>query len=100
MSLRERLLRFRFRRGIKYVPIRLGSGDLEWIKFREVTADEIFRAFGAGARPRRKEEHRRCDVTRFDQLRIAWQVANDRRFGIIEQLQMVSLCLKRWLFGR
>jgi hypothetical protein len=39
-------------------------------------------------------------VTRFDQLRIAWQVANDRRFSIREQWQMVLLCLKRCLFGR
>ena len=43
---------------------------------------------------------RRCDVRRFDHLRMAWQVANDRRFSIVEQWQMVRLCLKRFLFGR
>jgi hypothetical protein len=39
-------------------------------------------------------------MTRFDQLRMAWQVANDRRFSIVEQWQMVRLCLRRCLFGR
>jgi hypothetical protein len=39
-------------------------------------------------------------VKRFDHLRMAWQVANDRRFSIVEEWQMVLLCLKRFLFGR